>query len=81
MQVVNLKFKLFASGQAYEALSWVRSLNGLRLDELDCGKLSNENIANTEASKQMERLRIINVYEKNLFLSNFTFEWWLKRRK
>jgi hypothetical protein len=35
------------------------TLNRLRLDELDCGKLINENTANTDALKEMERLRTL----------------------
>jgi hypothetical protein len=41
--VVNLMgTKLFAPGQANVALSRVRSLNGLNLEEPDCEKLTNE---------------------------------------
>jgi hypothetical protein len=41
------------------ALSRVRSLNGLHLDELDCGKLTYENTANTDALKEMQKLRTL----------------------
>jgi hypothetical protein len=41
------------------ALSQVKSLNGLRLDELDCRKLTYENTANTDALKKIEKLRTL----------------------
>jgi hypothetical protein len=47
--VVNLGLKLFALGQACVTLSRVRSLNGLRLNNLNCEKLTNESISNTDA--------------------------------
>jgi hypothetical protein len=34
-------------------------LNGLHLDELDSGKLTYENTANTDALKEMEKLRTL----------------------
>jgi hypothetical protein len=59
--LVNLMgAKLFAPGHANIALSRVRSLNELRLEEPDCGKLTNETTANTEdALKKMEILQTL----------------------
>jgi hypothetical protein len=37
----------------------------LRLDELDCGKLTNENTANTEALREIERLQILAKFNEN----------------
>jgi hypothetical protein len=54
--VVNLGLKLFAPRHDYVALSRVRSLIGLCLDEQDCGKSTNEN---TATLKEMERLRTL----------------------
>jgi ATP-dependent exoDNAse (exonuclease V) alpha subunit len=58
--VVNLMgAKLFAPGRAYVALSRVRSLNGLRLEKPDCGKLTNKNTGNTAALKKMKILQTL----------------------
>jgi hypothetical protein len=46
---------------------YVRSLNGLRLDELDCGKLTN---AKTDALKEMERLQALAKLNENLKFCN-----------
>lgn len=42
------------------ALSRVRSLDGLLIDELDCKKLTGNKPCNEDALKEMERLRNLN---------------------
>jgi hypothetical protein len=69
--VANLGLKLFGPRKAYVALNRVKSLNGLRLDELDYGKLTNENTANTDALKEMERLRTLAKLNENFKFGNF----------
>jgi hypothetical protein len=65
--VFNLRSKLFTPEQAYIALL----LNGLRLDELDYEKLTNENTTNTDALTEMERLQNLAKFNENFKLCNF----------
>ncbi|GFV15383.1 ATP-dependent DNA helicase [Trichonephila clavipes] len=48
---------LFAKGQVYVALRRVRSLDGLRIAELDCSKLTGKAPCNENAMKKMEHMR------------------------
>lgn len=60
--VINLGPKIFAPGQAYVALSRVRTFDGIRLEELDCGKITGPNVCNKKALEEMERLRTLPNY-------------------
>ncbi|KAJ8891352.1 hypothetical protein PR048_010868 [Dryococelus australis] len=55
--VIYLGQKLFVTGQDYVALSRVKSLGGLQIEELDCAKFNDKKPCNTEALMEMNRMR------------------------
>lgn len=58
--VVYLGPRLLAKGQAYVTLSRVKSLEGLRIEELDCSQFMGTTLCNTDALKEMQRMRDMN---------------------
>ena len=51
--VIYLDSRLFASGQAYVALSRCGFLDSIRIEELDCSKLTGKTPCNREALGEM----------------------------
>ncbi|XP_016657391.1 ATP-dependent DNA helicase PIF1-like [Acyrthosiphon pisum] len=55
--VVYLGWKLLVQGQAYVIISRVRSLDGLRIEELDASKITGKTCCNVDALDEIERIR------------------------
>lgn len=55
--VVNLGPSIFAKGQPYVALSRIRSLDGVVIENLDCSKIKDVTYCNVAAMREMFRLR------------------------
>lgn len=60
--IVYLGRNIFAPSMAYVALSRVKSLDGLEIDDIDPTKLIDSNLCNPKALAKMNRLRQLPKY-------------------
>ncbi|GFR27391.1 ATP-dependent DNA helicase [Trichonephila clavata] len=68
--IVYLRPALFAKGQAYVALSYVRLLDGLRIVELDCSKLTGKTLFN-EGDGMYATIKTSSIMNRVIYLKFF----------
>ena len=67
--VIDLGPKVFEDGMAYVALSRVRTLDGVAITDIVSSKIK----ASQLATKELDQLRGVNVYDNNHYCAIYTF--------